>query len=295
LNLSLETNEIEKFSSIFEYNYNKYYNLFNIKNRNSIYDITTYLISWNLSKLSEINIEFLTKDKLHFIIQDLIILLENFEKYIVLACKKDEFYYINTKILIINVLINALKFYGDKKTEKGNTIFSPYNKLIINVLLKNSNIIYYALLENNNKDNYYLEKKFNLVSLYFKLFKKLIEYSSDDFQDIIEEVLFNIAELYTKINCKIKEIRDFEQEYLLNNQNDDFPIIKSEIIIDYKNHIISIINVLLGKINRIAKEDIIKEILNNLIFSFELETKISYNTIDCIGLIIPSNSFYVIL
>ena len=235
------------------------------------------------------------KDWLYLIISDFISLNEiNISKLIIIN-NKDEDYIINTKINYTNIMINLIVQYGDKKTLKNNSFFSAYNKNLIDIIFKNIENIYCPLLNeeifkiNNNLEIISLENKiFSLGILNFRLINKLIEYSSDDFQDYIEDVLkYQIITLknlnFFLINLSNnRNLNDFQEILLIDN-------IK-QILFDFQKNIISTINIVYVKINRIVDEEISLNFLELIIQNFEIRNKPNLVEIKCLGLLALSNN-----
>jgi hypothetical protein len=182
--------------------------------------------------------------------------------------------------------------YGDKKTEKTNTLFSPYNKIILDVLFKKSNNIYSFLVEKNLIENE-TKSLLNLAAIYVRFVNKIIEYSADDFQEIIEEVLIYTINLYEEIDLRIKQFRKLENENI-NKDEKTFFLQKSELLINYQNNLISIINMIFGKVNRIVKEEFIDKILSSQLNSLQINKEVYFNSINCIGYIVLSKLSFLL-
>ncbi len=288
LNISLETIDYEAFTNFFDFNYQKYYKLFSVGVKKSEINFIPYLISWNLSKISEVHPEFFSKNKLNYIIQDFLSLINAFENQN--GILNTGSYYINTNVLIMNLLVNTIKFYGDKKTEKANTFLSPYNKIILDSLFRNTEKIYSNLVE-KNWDEEKTHSLLDLVAFYVRIVNKIIEYSADDFQEIIEEVLVYIVNLYCEIDIKLKEFIIYENENK-SKKKELSHLRKSDYLFNYKNHLISINNMIFSKINRIVKDELTEKILNSIINRVvNLNNETNFSSITCIGFIVLSKYF----
>jgi len=285
LNISIESVEKDAFINFIEFNLQKYLHLFSQFLNNSNFNLFSFLISWNLSKLSEFYIENIGKNKIYHIIQLFYNLINNFSK--IKLESNDEFFYYNIKIMLMNVLINSLKFYGDKITEKPSTIFSHFNKKIIYDIFQNLNIIYRSFDEQYFTDEETQMKsalKVNMISIYIEFLNKLIEFSADDFQEIIEEVLSYIVKEYEEIS--------FIYDTKLQKQNqfkiDSKKIKETELLNDFQNNLISTINIIFGKINRLVSDEICFNIFNFLMKGTEIYRFNSTIKINCLGFIILS-------
>lgn len=283
LNNCIDSIDYEAFKSIFEFNFYKYYNMISFDIKKSKFNILTYLISWNLQKTSEVFPEVFPRTNLNLIVNDFLILLHSLSSLDKITNKKSFLMFHGIILNFSNILINLISLYGDKKTEKLNTAFSCYNKNLSQILIKTIDIIYSELLKNQSLPTKQYQEALTsnlliIAKMFFRIIKKLIEFSGDDYQDFMENDLDYHVSLLKTANFKLKEITAIEnsQELVLNLKN---------VLFDYQENLVSVINTIYSKIKRMVTDEISLNILESIFESFESHNKLYFSGINCIGFI----------
>jgi hypothetical protein len=195
----LDTTHKEKISNLLKCNFDEFFKTIADKS-----EIVAKTSSWLLCKISESFPYVIEKNMLCRYVPLFVKIVKEGreEKFFrdqnqdfVEEEEEDDFLVTFSKEIRINVcqvLINLIKFYGDKDTKKNSNAFSTYSMDLLH------NFLQTALNECNEKKS----KDINMDLSFFALqvCAKIIEYSSQNFQDYLEIILNKFVELMEKSN-----------------------------------------------------------------------------------------------
>jgi importin subunit beta-1 len=161
-----------------------------------------------------------------------------------------------TRVNLSKALCNIIIHYGDKKTKKNNNQISPYYTIIIERLTR-------LILTYNNDTNYPI----------IQVIATIIEYSSDDFQEYLEDLLSQYIIMDEDIN---KQLTSFMNSRLM----------------DIQENLCTIFQEIFTKIIRQVREEICIRLFNVIIDSFRIRKGIMELGLYCISYIALSKYIY---
>jgi len=158
------------------------------------------------------------------------------------------------RINICHVLINLIKFYGDKETRKNSNALSPYCMDLLHNLLQT------AINECNEKNS--KNKNMNLSFFSMQVCAKIIEYSSQNLQDYLEIILNKFIELLEKSNQSLNNLEKYQLEF--------------------QENLCAVIEQIFRKIIRAVKPELSNRTFNAITTSFHLRKDVYESGIFCI-------------
>jgi importin subunit beta-1 len=213
--------------------------------------------SWLLCKITKLHPQIFEKSTLSTYIP-------MFSSFILNGIQVGESYKKENHISInlCNALINIIIFYGDKKTLKNSNFISPYYSRLIDICLK----VGYELESFDNN--------FNLSYYCFQIISSIIEYSSQDYQDKLEELLQTFSNHFIQL--------------FINNEIKTSSRINKQL----EENLCLVMSQIFSKIIRKVKAELCVQIFISIINSFKKQGKIYEEGISCISNIATSNVLY---
>lgn len=300
LSCCLETPHKDKISTLLKYNFKNF-----IKTLADKSNLVAETSSWLLCKITEYCPYIIEKSMLcEYLPLFMKIIkeskyeidskskIENLEE----GCLKSEVIFSSqVRINLCTVLLNLIKFYGDKNLNKNSSALSPYYLKILDCLVYTS----------FNLGNF-IDKNLSLSLSSFRVMYAIIDYSSLDFQEHIENVLNTFYNILKNTNEDIEYLKkssviEFKEVKILafsrvsnedtkSNGNNFLYLLKFLTFI--QENICVLMERIYKKIIRKVKADLSQNIYKEITKSFKLKSDVYDSGLSCISQVVISNKIF---
>jgi hypothetical protein len=295
LSCCLETPHKDKISTLLSYNFKNF--IKTLGDKSSLVAVTS---SWLLCKITEYYAYIIEKSMLsEYLPLFMKIIKEGTDdgyfkgeyEYLEEDLKSDIIFSSQVRINLCTVLLNLIKYYGDKNLNKNSTALSPYYLKILDCLVYTS----------FNLQNF-AHKNLNLSISAFRVMYAIIDYSSLDFQDHIENVLNTFYNIFKNSTDDLEYLRqspviEFKEIKILAFSKVDREEFKTsankflfltKFLTFLQENICILMERIYKKIIRKVKTDLSHKIYNEIITSFKLRSEVYDSGLGCIAQLVIS-------